>query len=122
MDRPLQAMAALARLFSESDRDNFNTRLRVWRGPPPQDLARNTTMLTHLCMLADADTCIVDSLKDAALELSKEEGGAGSNQACQLAIEAGTRHKCVISRPGMPHSPPGHGRGMRARAAGKGVR
>ena len=90
MDRPQQAMAALARLFTEDDREILDARLRVWRGPAPQDLARNTGMLAHLCMLADADTCIVDSLKDAALKLSDDEAGAGWGQARGIAIESGT--------------------------------
>ena len=47
-------------------------------------------MLAHLCLLADADTCVIDSLKDAALKLSDDETGAGWNQARQIAIEAGT--------------------------------
>jgi len=91
MDRPQQAMAAFARLFTEDDRAILNTRSIVWRGPPPQDLARHTGMLAHLCMLADADTCVIDSLKDAALKLSDDETGAGWNQARQIAIEAGTQ-------------------------------
>jgi hypothetical protein len=91
MDRPQQAMAAFARLFTKDDRAILNTRSIVWRGPPPQDLARHTGMLAHLCMLADADTCVIDSLKDAALKLSDDETGAGWNQARQIAIEAGTQ-------------------------------
>jgi replicative DNA helicase len=90
MDRPQQAMAALARLFTDGDRDTLDTRLRIWRGPPPQDLARNTAMLGQLCMLAGADTCVIDSLKDAALKLTDDEAGSGWNRARQLAIEAGT--------------------------------
>ena len=90
MDRPQQAMTALARLFTPADRDLLNTKLRVWRGPPPEDLARNTSMLTHLCALAEADTCIIDSLKDAALKLTDDEAGSGWNRARQTAIEAGT--------------------------------
>jgi replicative DNA helicase len=91
MDRPLQAMAALARLFTENDRPLLNARLRIWRGPPPQDLARNTTMLAELCILADADTCLIDSLKDAALKLTDDETGSGWNRSRQIAIEAGTQ-------------------------------
>ena len=91
MDRPQQAMASLARFFTEADRGTLDSRLRIWRGPPPQDLARNPRMLTELCLLAGADTCIVDSLKDAALKLSEDEAGSGWNQARQLAIEAGTQ-------------------------------
>jgi len=91
MDRPQQAMAALARLFAEHDREILDTRLRIWRGPPPQDLARNTGMLAELCLLANADTCLVDSLKDAALKLTDDETGSGWNRARQIAIEAGTQ-------------------------------
>jgi hypothetical protein len=91
MDRPQQAMAALARLFTEADRAVLDAKLRIWRGPPPEDLARNTVMLTHLCQLADADTCVIDSLKDAALKLTDDEAGSGWNRARQLAIEAGTQ-------------------------------
>lgn len=91
MDRPQQAMASLARFFTEADRAALDARLRVWRGPPPQDLARNTGMLAELCLLAGADTCVIDSLKDAALKLSEDETGSGWNQARQIAIEAGTQ-------------------------------
>ena len=91
MDRPQQAMASLARFFTGADRETLDARLRVWRGPPPQDLARNTGMLAELCLLADADTCVIDSLKDAALKLSDDETGSGWNRARQIAIEAGTQ-------------------------------
>lgn len=87
----MQAMAALARLFTEKDRKLLDARLPVWRGPPPQDLARHPWLLAHLCKLADADTCVVDSLKDAALSLSDDETGSGWNAARQTAIEAGTQ-------------------------------
>jgi replicative DNA helicase len=90
MDRPQQAMTALARLFTDTDRDLLDAHLRVWRGPPPEDLARNTGLLSQLCALADADTCIVDSLKDAVVKLTDDEAGSGWNRARQLAIEAGT--------------------------------
>ena len=90
MDRPLQAMSALARLFTEDDRVLLDERLVVWRGPPPEDLARHPETLAELCEEAGADTCVVDSLKDAALGLSDDEVGAGWNRARQMAIEAGT--------------------------------
>lgn len=90
MDRPQQAMTALARLFTAADRELLDAKLRIWRGPPPEDLARSTGMLTHLCALAAADTCVIDSLKDAALKLTDDETGGGWNRARQAAIEAGT--------------------------------
>ena len=36
MDRPQQAMASLARFFTEADRGTLDARLRIWRGPPPR--------------------------------------------------------------------------------------
>jgi AAA domain len=89
MDRPRQARRALRRLFTTADRDDLDGRLRIWQGPPPVDLARGPGMLAELARLADADTIIVDSLKDAALKLSDDEAGSGWNRARQMAIEAG---------------------------------
>ena len=43
MDRPMQAKANMARLFTEEDRDILRARLRVWEGPPPEDLAKKLT-------------------------------------------------------------------------------
>jgi hypothetical protein len=48
-------------------------------------------MLARLCALADADTCVVDSLKDAAIKLSEDEVGGAWNRARQAAIQAGTQ-------------------------------
>lgn len=89
MDRPRQIRRALRRIFTDADRAVLDARLVLWQGPPPADLARDTGMLLHLCQLADADTVIVDSLKDAALKLSEDETGAGWNRARQLVTAAG---------------------------------
>ena len=43
-----------------------------------------------MCADANADTCIVDSLKDAACPISEESAGSGWNRARQKAIVAGT--------------------------------
>ena len=90
MDRPRQARRALRRLFTTSDRDVLDDNLRIWQGPPSADLARQPELLTQLARLADADTIIVDSLKDAALNLSSDETGGGWNRARQLVLAAGT--------------------------------
>jgi replicative DNA helicase len=52
-------------------------------------MARNTALLSALADAADADTVIVDSLKDATVKLIDDETGAGWNRARQLAIVAG---------------------------------
>lgn len=89
MDRPRQARRSLRRLFTAGDRDLLDEKLRIWQGPPPMDLGRNPWMLAELGRLADADTIIIDSLKDAALKLSDDETGSGWNRARQMAIESG---------------------------------
>ena len=90
MDRPRQARRSLRRLFTLADRDVLDDKLRIWQGPPPADLASWPTMLATLAELADADTVVVDSLKDAALKLAEDETGSGGTGHRQIAIGAGT--------------------------------
>ena len=89
MDRPQQIARSLRRHFTEADRDTLADRLIVWQGPPPYDLADNPEILLSLCQLADADTVIIDSVKDAAVGLSDDETGAGYNRARQKVLAAG---------------------------------
>ncbi|MFN8147950.1 MAG: bifunctional DNA primase/polymerase [Candidatus Nanopelagicales bacterium] len=89
MDRPAQIARALRRVFTEADRDILRERLRVWEGPPPGDVAKNPGIFVALAQLADADTVVVDSLKDAAVGLSEDEVAAGYNRARQNALTAG---------------------------------
>lgn len=89
MDRPAQIARSLRRHFTEDDRDILAERLVVWKGPPPADVAKNTSVLVSLCKLAGADTVVVDSIKDAAIGLSNDEVGAAYNQARQLVLAAG---------------------------------
>jgi AAA domain len=89
MDRPRQAARSLHRMVSEDNRRILSDRLAVWRGPPPFDLARYTSVLTSMCQSAGADTVVVDSLKDAFIGLSNDEAAAGYNRARQTAIAAG---------------------------------
>ena len=44
MDRPAQIARAMLRRFTEDDRTVLAERLRVWRGTPPADIARNPTL------------------------------------------------------------------------------
>jgi AAA domain len=91
MDRPKQAARSFRRMVGEAWRAELDERLSVWLGPPPHDLARHTALLLKLCIDADADTAIVDSLKDAAIGLTDDEVGAGYNRARQTAIAAGVQ-------------------------------
>lgn len=89
MDRPAQARRALARLFTEGDREAIADRLRFRPGPPPADAAQETGTLLRLAQEADADTLVVDSVKDAAIGLSEDGVGAGYNRARQACLAAG---------------------------------
>ncbi|MGC4154487.1 MAG: AAA family ATPase [Propionicimonas sp.] len=89
MDRPQQARRSLQRMVTDSQHGDLDDRLVVWAGPPPRDLARHTDLLTEMCREADADTCIVDSLKDAFLGLSDDEAAAAWNRARQTALRDG---------------------------------
>lgn len=89
MDRPAQFRRAAKRVFTEDDRALLDQRLVVWKGPPPKDIAANPEILSAMCAKADADTVVVDSLKDAAVGIAKDEVGAGYNRARQHAIADG---------------------------------
>jgi replicative DNA helicase len=89
MDRPKQAARSFRRMVGEPWRAALDAKLIVWQGPPPYDLARFPDILTRLCEEANADTVIVDSLKDAAIGLTDDEVGAGYNRARQHAIVNG---------------------------------
>ncbi|MDM4721137.1 AAA family ATPase [Micromonospora sp. WMMA1363] len=93
MDRPEQARRNLARMFTDAEqeigRDYLAEILRFWAGPPPADVAADPAGLLRLARQHDADVVFVDSLKDAAVGLSKDEVGAGYNRARQLALAEG---------------------------------
>lgn len=91
MDRPRQASRSMARQFDADDRAVLAERMSVWRGPPLADMAADTGLLTAMCRAADADTVIVDSIKDAAVGLSDDKVGAGWNRARQAALAAGVQ-------------------------------
>lgn len=91
MDRPRQIQRSLRRMVGEAWRDELDARLWVWPGPPPRDLAQHPGVLTRMCEDAGADTCVVDSLKDAAVGLTDDEVGALWNRTRQHAIRAGVQ-------------------------------
>jgi replicative DNA helicase len=76
-------------MFTPGDRAALAERLVFWPGPPPADLAKTTSLALDMVRKADADTLVVDGLKDVAIELSKDDVGAGLNQAFQRCVAAG---------------------------------
>ena len=99
MDRPQQIGRRLRQQLSAGELEGLvgTGRLVLGIGPPPQDLAKHPELLPELCRAANADTLVVDSVKDAAVGLTDDEVGAGYNRARQLAITAGVQ---AIIQPG----------------------
>lgn len=88
-DRPRQAARSFARMVSPDDRQALTERLIVWPGPLPFDLAREPKELAAFAARHGAGTIILDSLKDVALDLSKDESGSRVNLALQEVLAAG---------------------------------
>jgi len=88
-DRPQQIGRALLRAFDRTELAEIGDRLVLGWGPPPADVAKRPELLAELCHSAQADTLVVDSLKDTAIKLTDDEVGASYNRARQLAIVAG---------------------------------
>ena len=88
-DRPQQIARSFRRMVAEDDRKLLDDRLVIWPGPPPADLAQQPKTLPQLARQHGADTVVIDSLKDAALDLVKDEVGVRYNQARQTALTAG---------------------------------
>lgn len=88
-DRPTQALRSFRRMVTEADRPSLDDRLVIWRGPLPFDLAKNPMGLLTLANHFGADKVVVDSLKDVAADLSKEEAGLGLNTAFQHCVATG---------------------------------
>jgi replicative DNA helicase len=94
-DRARQAQRSFARMVTAADRDLLNERLRIWKGPLPFDLAGDPSRLTALARSEGVGTVVIDSLKDVALDLVKDEVGSRVNLAVQELVAADIE-ACVI--------------------------
>lgn len=104
MDRPRQAARSFRRMVGEAWRNQLDRQLVVWPGPPPVDLAKHPATLRRLAEDADADTVVIDSIKDGAIPISDDEVGAGWNRAIQGTLVAGVQvielhHLRKLTRP-----------------------
>lgn len=88
MDRPRQAARSFRRMVSESDRLALNERLVVWRGPLPVNILDKHTALADFCeeICPGLGTLVIDSTKDLAPGLVKDEVGSAINLAWQEVI------------------------------------
>lgn len=89
MDRPSQSCRSMARMVTEADRQVLEDRGRIWKGPLPQTLDRDPTILAQLAADADADSIIVDSIKDTTPGCASDEMGAAINRAFQFCLTDG---------------------------------
>jgi replicative DNA helicase len=90
-DRPEQISRSMRRMVSAADRRVLEERLVVWRGPLPEDLGTRPALLAEMAREQDAGTVVLDSLKDVALDLVKDDVGARVNHALQLALADGVQ-------------------------------
>jgi replicative DNA helicase len=89
-DRPRQIARSLRRTMDRPDwRDVLKEVLVVWQGPPPYDFARRPETLLEMARDAEADTVVLDSLKDMAVGLTEDTPAAQYNKARQLALANG---------------------------------
>lgn len=88
-DRPQQTQRSLRRMVTEDDRRALDERFIPWPGPLPFDVGQEPERLAEFTASYGAGTVIIDSLKDVARDLSKDETGSGVNLAFQHTIAAG---------------------------------
>ncbi|WP_280467394.1 AAA family ATPase [Nocardia cyriacigeorgica] len=83
MDRPAQVQRSLRRQLGNLTEEQIEHGLVVLQGPPIASFVANQKLLLAYARTFDADTVIVDSLKDAVVKLSDEEAGGSWNRAVQ---------------------------------------
>lgn len=88
-DRPSHAIRSFRRMVDDDDSELLAERLEIWKGPLPFDLGKNPEGLAALAKAVGAGTIFLDSLKDVAADLSKEEVGARLNTAFQTCVADG---------------------------------
>jgi replicative DNA helicase len=87
-DRPRQAASSMRRMVTADDTDDLRNRLVVWRGPLPINVVEKPRALLDWIRseFGDVSDVFVDSLKDIALDLTKDETGSRVNIAFQELI------------------------------------
>ena len=88
-DRADQASRVFGRLVTEADRDVLRDRLQFLRGSPPLTLAKDPDLLLEMCAEADADTVMLDSLKDMSLGVIDEVLVSGVFRGIQRVLNEG---------------------------------
>lgn len=91
MDRPRQIARSLRRMVNDSDRDTLNEKLYLQRGPLPFDVRESRNLLADWIqeVCPDADTLVIDSLKDLAADLADGKIAAALNHSWQECLARG---------------------------------
>ncbi|WP_425472978.1 DnaB-like helicase N-terminal domain-containing protein [Streptomyces botrytidirepellens] len=89
MDRPMQIAKAMARRVSVADAAVLRERLAVWQGPLPATLDKEPDLLADLAAAHQADTIVIDSLKDAVSTLVDDALAVAFHNARMRAIRNG---------------------------------
>ncbi|MEV6727646.1 DnaB-like helicase N-terminal domain-containing protein [Streptomyces sp. NPDC051364] len=89
MDRPKQIAHAMARRIGPEHESRMRDGLAVWQGPLPATLDKEPDLLADLAAAHQADTIVIDSLKDAMSTLVDDALAVAYNNARQRAIRNG---------------------------------
>lgn len=89
IDRPTQIARALARAVDPRHEAVLRERLAVWQGPLPATLDKEPDLLADLANAHQADTLVVDSLKDAVSTMVDDALAVAYNNARGRAVQNG---------------------------------
>jgi replicative DNA helicase len=89
MDRPKQIAKAMKRRVFPSDEPILRDRLVVWEGPLPATLDKEPDLLADLAAAHQADTIVIDSLKDAVSTMVDDSLAVAFHNARNRALRGG---------------------------------
>jgi hypothetical protein len=97
LDRPRQAARSFRRMLTDLTEDEqalVDERVIVWKKPLPFDIGREPELLLDFVNVfgdheMKVETLIIDSLKDAAMDLVKDDTGTRVNNSIQRVIAEG---------------------------------
>ncbi|MCT2589846.1 AAA family ATPase [Streptomyces sp. N2-109] len=89
MDRPRQIAKAMARRVYATDEKTLRERLVVWQGPLPATLDKEPDLLADMAAVHQADTIVIDSLKDAVSTMVDDSLAVAFHNARMRALRGG---------------------------------
>ncbi|WP_223206075.1 DnaB-like helicase N-terminal domain-containing protein [Streptomyces xanthii] len=89
MDRPKQIAKAMARRVFDTDEKILRDGLVVWEGPLPATLDKEPDLLADLAAAHQADTIVIDSLKDAVSTMVDDSLAVSFHNARMRALRGG---------------------------------